>query len=361
MSAVLAPVRLGEVLGLARARNASDIHLSAGIPPALRVDGALQMQTTLVPAEDEIAAVAGSLLDDAALRTLEEVGDVTVSWNGDDFGRVRVHAYRSGRGTCLAIRLLALGVPSLESLQLPPIVATLVERSQGLIIFAGPTGSGKSTALAAVIDRINRTQTRHILAIEDPIEYRHESRQSIVTQRELGRDVSSYAQAVHGALRSDPDVLLVGEMRDPVTMHAVLTAAETGHLVFSTLHTGDATQTVDRIIGVFEGAKQEQMRYQLAQTLLAVVCMRLVPRAAGRGRRCAVEILLATDAVRNLIRDGKTHQLRNVISTGRHAGMQTLEAHLSDLIAAQEISIEAARLVTARSEELRFTGRTPSP
>jgi twitching motility protein PilT len=181
-----------------------------------------------------------------------------------------------------------------------------------------------------------------------------------VNQRELGRDVPTYAQAVYGALRSDPDVMLIGEMRDPATMHAALTAAETGHLVLTTLHTGDAAQTVDRIVGVFEGDKQEQIRVQLTQTLVGVVCMRLLARAGGQGRRCAVEVLVANDAVRNIIRDGKTHQIRNIISTSRQTGMQTLEAHLSDLVARREISLDHARLVTERPDELRPSDRAPA-
>jgi twitching motility protein PilT len=204
-----------------------------------------------------------------------------------------------------------------------------------------------------MVDRINRTQSKHIVTIEDPIEYRHRPERSIVTQRQVNRDVDSYAGAVYGALRSDPDVILVGEMRDSETMHAALTAAETGHLVLTTLHTGDAPQTIDRIVGAFNGNIQEQMRIQLAQTLVGVVCMRLVPRAYGQGRRAAVEVLVANDAVRTLIRDAKSHQLRNVISTNRQSGMQTLEMHLTDLVARREISLEAARAVANQPHEVR--------
>lgn len=358
MTATLAPVRLNEVLRLARFRNASDVHLCAGAAPVLRVDGALETQPTLAAQAEEIDAVAASLLPRAAMAVLEEKGDVTVTQHVEDGGTIRVHAYRSSGGTCLAIRLLAPGVPSLESLHLPAVLTTFVEKPHGLVIFTGPTGSGKSTALAALLDRINRTQARHVVTIEDPIEYEHVSNRSLIHQREVGRDVQTFADAIYGALRSDPDVILVGEMRDPKTMLAALTAAETGHLVLTTLHTGDSAQTVDRIVGVFEGDRQEQVRLQLAQTLVGVVCMRLVPRASGQGRRCAVEVLVANDAVRNVIRDGKTHQIRNVISTSRQSGMQTLEAHLSDLIARREITLEAARLVTDRADELRPSDRT---
>lgn len=358
MTATLAPVRLSEVLRLARLRNASDVHLCAGVAPVLRVDGVLETQHTLVPTAEEVGAVTASLLDRRALDILAAQGDATATRDADDVGTIRVHAYRTSQGTCLAIRLLSAGVPSLESLHLPPAVHAFADRPHGLVIFAGPTGSGKSTALAAIIDRINRTQARHILTIEDPVEYRHVCSHSVINQRELGRDVPAYSQAIYGALRCDPDVILVGEMRDPETMHAALTAAETGHLVLTTLHTGDAPQTVDRIVGAFEGDKQEQVRLQLAQTLIGVVCMRLVTRSGGQGRRCAVEVLVANDAVRNVIRDGKTHQLRNIIATGRQWGMQTLEAHLSELIAGRDISLDCARLVTDRPGELRSSDRT---
>lgn len=353
MTAALAPIRLSEVLHVARLRNASDVHLCAGVAPVLRVDGALESQHTLVPSDDEISAVSASLLDERAQELLAARGDATVTRHVEDVGSIRVHAYRTSAGTCLAIRLLAASIPSLESLHLPPVVGSFADKPHGLVIFAGPTGSGKTTALAAIIDHINRTQARHVLSIEDPIEYVHVSNRSIINQRELHRDVPSYAQAVYGALRSDPDVILVGEMRDPQTMHATLTAAETGHLVLTTLHTGDAAQTVDRIVGVFNGDKQEQVRVQLAQTLIGVVCMRLLPRASGQGRRSAVEVLVGNDAVRNLIRDGKTHHIRNIISTSRQAGMQTLESHLCDLISRREVSLDSARLVTERPDELR--------
>jgi twitching motility protein PilT len=355
MTAVFAPVRIAEVLAVARFRNASDVHLCAGEPPVLRVDGALETQQTVVTTAEEVEAVAASLLDASAARNLATRGDVSIARTLDTLGTIRVHAYRTARGTCLAIRLLAKSIPNLESLELPAVVAAFADRPNGLVIFAGPTGSGKSTALAAIIDRINRTQARHILTIEDPIEYVHLSASSLVNQRELDRDVDSFSDAIYGALRCDPDVILVGEMREPKTMHAVLTAAETGHLVLTTLHTGDAAQTVDRIVGVFDGQRQEQIRLQLAQTLVGVVCMRLLPRAGGSGRRCAAEVLIANDAVRNLIRDGKTHQLRNVISTSRQSGMQTLEAHLADLIARREVALEAARALTNRPSELPST------
>lgn len=357
MTAALAPVRLAEMLHLARLRNASDVHLRAGEPPVIRVDGALERQETLAPSAEEISAMTSAMLSHAALTHLHDAGDVSATYRDSECGSIRLHAYRTAGGLALAMRMLATSIPTLEALHLPAVVSSFADRPAGLVIFAGPTGSGKSTALAGIVDRINRKYAKHIITIEDPIEYEHRSDCAVISQRQIGSDVPSFSQAIYGALRSDPDVILVGEMRDPDTMHAALTAAETGHLVLATLHTGDAPQTVDRIIGVFNGEMQEQIRIQLAQTLAGVVCMRLVARAGGHGRRCAAEVLIATDAVRNLIRDGKTHQLRNVISTSRQIGMQTLEAHLSDLIARREITLEAAKAVTDRAGDLRTSER----
>lgn len=360
MNAQLAAVRLHEVLRIARSRNASDVHLCAHTPPAMRVDGRLEAQQTLAPSSAEIEALTAALLPERALAELARTGDASVAQRVEEIGSIRVHAYRGSLGTALAVRLLAPAVPRIESLQLPPVVTTFAQRTQGLIIFAGPTGSGKSTAAAALVDCINRTQAKHIITIEDPVEYEHAPVRCLVNQREVGRDVGSFVDATYGALRSDPDVMLIGEMRDPGTIRAALVAAETGHLVITTLHTGDAAQTVDRIAGAFDGGEREQIRLQLAQALAAVVCLRLVPRASAPGRLCAAEILIANDAARTLIRDGKTHQLRNVISTGRQAGMQTLEAHLSDLVARREVTLQAARLVTERAGEVRPAEEMPA-
>lgn len=357
MSAVLAPVRLIEVLHFARLRNASDLHLCAGSSPVMRIDGVLERQETVVPDVDEIEAIAAAMLPDGAYAELRKTGDTSVTYRDHQLGSIRVHAYRTSGRTSLSMRMLATSIPSVEALHLPSVVATFADRPAGLVIFSGPTGSGKSTALAAIVDRINRTQARHIITIEDPIEYQHRSERSLISQRQIGMDVPAFSDAIYGALRSDPDVILIGEMRDALTMHAALTAAETGHLVLATLHTGDAPQTIDRIIGVFAGDMQEQIRVQLAQTLQGVVCMRLVARARGAGRACAAEVLIATDAVRNMIREGKTHQLRNVISTSRQIGMQTLEAHLSDLVARREITLETAKAVTERVADVRPSER----
>lgn len=352
MSDQLASMRLAELLRLARSKNASDVHLTPDLVSILRVDGVLQ-QSGAVVTSAECERMCADLLDQASRQRLQNTGDASVAYRDENLGPFRVHAYRTSAGVAFAIRLLATTVPTLESLHLPAVIASFTARQNGLVLFAGPTGSGKTTALAALVDRINKNESKHVITIEDPIEYEHRSGQSIVTQREVGRDVLSFADALTGALRSDPDVVMVGELRDSATMRAALTAAETGHLVFATLHTADSPQTIDRIIDAFPSEAHVQVRTQLAQTLVAVVCLRLVPRLNGPGRRAAAEILLANDAVRNLIRDNKSHQLRNVIATGRQTGMQTLEAHLSDLVMRREISLTAAQACTDRPQDIR--------
>jgi twitching motility protein PilT len=246
-----------------------------------------------------------------------------------------------------------LTLPTLESLTLPSIIATFAMRPNGLILFTGPTGSGKTTAMAGLIDRMNRTSERVIVTVEDPVEYVHTPVRSLIAHSEIGTDVADYAEALRGLMRADPDVIFVGEMRDRPTMEAALTAAETGHLVLSTLHTNDAAQTVDRIIDAFASDAHAQIRAQLASTLVAIASLRLVPARTGRGRIAAVEVLIGTDAVRAIIRDGKTHQLRNTIATGRAAGMQTLESHLSDLLAHGSIDVHTARTAANRPLEIR--------
>lgn len=353
MSDELAELRFWELLAHARERDASDLHLADDEPPAIRVDGALVRVDAPAPNEGEIAVFARAALASRARTVLDERGDADAVLRSDGLGAFRVHAFKACGRLRLAVRLLARDVPSLERLHLPPVVPSFAERKAGLILFVGPTGSGKTTALAALVDRINRTSSRHILTIEDPVEYRHHSARSSVAHREIGVDVPDYASAVCAGLRADPDVIVVGELREPSTMRAALTAAETGHLVLSTLHTGDAAQTVDRIVDAFDSGGQSEVRVQLAQTLVAVVSIRLVQRASLRGRRAAVEVLVATDAVRALVRDGKTHQLRNAIVTGRTAGMQTLETHLSELVVRRDVSLEAARAATDRPQEIR--------
>ncbi|MDQ6930798.1 MAG: PilT/PilU family type 4a pilus ATPase [Candidatus Eremiobacteraeota bacterium] len=356
MSNSLIPIQLAELLRLARAKNASDLHVAPGLSPVVRIDGALESVAGVIT-QHQCELMARELLKNEGRNSFGDLGDASVAHRDPQFGSFRIHAYRTGRGTALAIRLLAQHIPTLDSLHLPEVVASFAQRRSGLILFAGPTGSGKTTALAALIDRINRKEAKHVITIEDPIEYAYESQKSVVTQREVGRDVRDFASALSGALRADPDVILVGELRDAPTMRAALTAAETGHLVFSTLHTGDSSQTIDRMIDAFPSEAQQQVRVQISHTLQAVVCLRLVPRSAGAGRRAAAEILIASDAVRNLIREEKTHQIRDVIATGRQAGMQTLESHLSELVMRRDVTLQAARAATDRPGDVRALER----
>jgi twitching motility protein PilT len=342
MSGVSAPLRLHDLIGVARVRGASDLHLESGVVPALRIDGGLWPINERAIDASELEELVRALVGGAQLPSFESDGDVSIAHEDPELGTLRVHAYGSARGLCVAVRLHQPKPPSLDALHLPPVVASFASLSRGLIVVAGPTGSGKSTTLAALIDRINDGSARRIVTIEDPVEYRHENRRSMITQREIGRDTPSLDRALRGVLRADPDVIVVGELRDAEAMHGALVAAETGHLVLTTLHTGDAAQTVDRICDAFAGTRAMQVRAQLAQVLAGVVCQHLVRRRGRDGRRALVEVLVATDAVRNLIRDGKTHQLRNAISTGRHVGMQTLEQHAADLARDGEIDPDEA-------------------
>ncbi|HTU68790.1 MAG TPA: PilT/PilU family type 4a pilus ATPase [Candidatus Baltobacteraceae bacterium] len=345
MNATIPHIRLADVLHAARKHDASDVHFVPGLSPALRVDGDLQILPGSPLSSIDTSEIARSLFPPDAIARLESGSDVTTTHVSDDELILRAHGFRGSQGCTVAIRLLNRKIPSLESLHLPAAVAAVAERDRGLVIFAGPTGSGKSTSLAALIGQINATSARRVITIEDPVEYRHESKRSLITQREVGRDTSSLAAALLGALRADPDVIVVGEMRDGATMRAALTAAETGHFVLTTVHTGSATQTVERIVDAFAGSEQAHVRSQLAQSLTAVVCQRLLPRKHRPGRRAAVEILLVNDAVRSMIRESRTHLIHNAMTTGRQAGMQTLEHHIDELVSNNEISQEDGRRV----------------
>jgi twitching motility protein PilT len=346
-------VRIVEVIGYARERGASDVHVPPREAPAVRIDGELVRLTDRAFAADEIAAYVQATFDDVARERFAAEGTADMTIADERFGALRVHAFRERRGLRLAIRLLATDVPSLEALGLPNAVDGLAERRTGLILVTGPTGCGKSTAVAALVDRINRTAARHIVTIEDPIEYYHQPIRSLIAHREVGRDVASFADALRGFMRADPDVIVIGELRDRETMSAALSAAETGHLVIATLHTAETVQAVDRLVDAFPGPEQTQIRTQLALTLAAVVGLRLVKVKSGVGRRAACEVLIATDAVRALVRENKAHQLRNAIATGRAFGMQTLESHLDELVALGTIDADDASRATDRPSELR--------
>jgi twitching motility protein PilT len=336
--------------------HGTDVLLVAGAPPLMRLDGAIvPLGTDTLRPEDTNRTVRGVLAGELwdSFVTEREI-DFSFNWEGT--ARFRANAYHQRGSVALSLRLIPYRIPSFEDLGLPPVLRSWVDLPQGLVLVTGPTGSGKSTTLAAMIDEINRTRRCHVITIEDPIEYVHRHQAAAISQREVGLDTDSFDRALRSALREDPDVLLVGEMRDPETIQTALTIAETGHLVFATLHTNDAGQAIDRIVDVFPGDKQAQIRVQLAGSLTGIVSQRLLPRIGG-GRVAAIEVLTATFAVRNLIREGKTSQLRNLVTTGSSTGMQTLEQSLSDLVVSGQVAYEEALLHTLFPGDVTRTTR----
>lgn len=341
MTTPLASVLLSDILHTAKQRDASDVHLVPTLPPFLRVDGQLEpCDGPGVPGED-LRVLADCFLGVEGRTTFEHCGDATVVVSAED-RPIRVHVSRIRDGVSLALRFLARRVPEVAALGVPASINHLIKRSSGLLIIGGPTGSGKSTTLASIVAAINAEMSRKIITIEDPVEYRLASIRSVIVQREVGRDVGSFSEAVSGSLRSDPDVIVIGEMRDSHTVAAAIAAAETGHLVLTTLHTADAPQAVDRLLDAFPAEHADYVRSRIAHVLLAVISQRLIPRAQTGGRVLAAEVLIVNDAVRHMIRDGKQHQLQSVMATGRRFGMQTLGAHLAELQAAGSIGQQQA-------------------
>jgi len=331
-----------QLLAVALESHASDIILVAGSPATLRVNGALAADPNPPLSAEVIRGMLLPLLSATQLRELQERKCIDFCFVRGAMGRFRANLHYQ-RGTLAAsIRLLPAQIPTLETLHLPGSLGQLTDRRQGLVLLTGATGCGKTSTMAALIDRINASHRDHIITIEDPVEYQHSNRKSLVEQIELGYDTPSFAQAVRAVLRQDPDVILVGEMRDSETMAAALTAAETGHLVLTSLHTNDAAQTVSRILDTFPTGYQTQIRQQLSLALLAVISQQLLPAANGVGRYPAVEILVATTAIRNLIRRGDDHQLRANIETGRSEGMLTMEQSLAELVRLGRVSRETA-------------------
>ncbi len=324
---------LEPLLFLASELNASDIHLSAGMPPMLRINGAMQALDQPVLGNAQVRGMLDSVLPETQRRLFGEGAacDFAFASATAGLGRYRANAYRQQRGVALALRPIPEQVPSLDSISAPAILKQLADTDHGLVLVVGPTGSGKSTTLAAMTDHINQTALKHILTVEDPVEFVYEPKQCLVTQREVGRDTPSFADALKGALREDPDVILLGEMRDLETIRLALTAAETGHLVLATLHTATAPQAIERIVDVFPGEERDLARTLLADVLRAVVAQQLLPRSDGKGRVAAHEILVGTPAVRNLIRESKTAQLVSVMQTGQQQGMQTMAQSLERL------------------------------
>jgi twitching motility protein PilT len=344
---------LDQLLAVALDRHASDILLISGSPVTLRVNGALAPDTASPLSAESIRSILLPLLSPAQLNELEENKSLDFCFVRHSIGRFRANFHHQRGTLAAAIRLLPEQVPSLDSLHLPPALALLTERRQGLVLLTGPTGCGKTSTLAALVDLINARRHDHIITIEDPIEYQHINRSSLVEQIELGHDTPNFARAVRSVLRQDPDVIMVGEMRDSETMAAALTAAETGHLVLSSLHTNDAAQTVSRILDTFPSGHQSQIRQQLSLALLAIISQQLLPAANGVGRYPAVEILVATGATRNLIRRGDDHQLRASIETGRADGMLTMEQSLAELVRVGRISRETAFAHCYHPDDLR--------
>jgi twitching motility protein PilT len=344
---------LDTLLGLAAEQDASDIILVAGSAITLRVNGSLAPATGKVVSAEELRNLLLPLLTKEQANELESRRALDFCFVRGSVGRFRAN-FHYQRGTLAAsIRLLPAQIPTIESLNLPPVLARLTERRQGLVLLTGPTGCGKTSTMAALIERINARRRDHIITIEDPIEYQHANRSSIVEQIEVGHDTPSFAEAVRAVLRQNPDVILVGEMRDSETIAAALTAAETGHLVLSSLHTNDAAQTMSRILDSFPESNQSQIRQQLSLALLAVIAQQLVPAVGHVGRYPAVEVMMATPAIRNLIRTGKDHQVRSHISTGRGDGMITMDQSLAELVRAGRISRETASAHCYHPDELR--------
>ncbi|NJL84927.1 MAG: type IV pilus twitching motility protein PilT [Leptolyngbyaceae cyanobacterium SM1_1_3] len=346
-------------------RGGSDLHLSTGLPPYIRISGHLTPTEHPLLSSEQCQRLIFSMLNNTQRKHLEQNWELDCSYGVKGLARFRVNVYKD-RGTYAAcLRALSSKIPSMDLLGLPNIVRELSEKPRGLILVTGPTGSGKSTTLASMINNINLTRAEHILTIEDPIEFVYEPVKSLIHQRQIGEDTKSFANALRAALREDPDVVLVGEMRDLETISLAISAAETGHLVFGTLHTSSAAQTVDRMVDVFPPGQQQQVRIQLSNSLVAVLSQTLVPKQNVKpgefGRIMAQEIMIATPAIANLIREGKTAQIYSAIQTGGKVGMQTLEKTLADLYKAGSISFESAMSKSSRTDELqRLIGSTPT-
>jgi twitching motility protein PilT len=334
--------------------KASDLHLTVGVSPVLRIDGKLVTVPKEPPLDSKTATnLIKSLMEDDQINKLKKDKEIDFSFSYEDT-RFRTNIFYERGQMEASLRLIPKQIRSLKELGLPPILEKFTNHSQGLVVICGPTGHGKSTTLAALINLINETRSTHIITIEDPIEYVFNHKKSIISQREVGSDTISFTKALKSSLRADPDVLLVGEMRDLESIEATITLAETGHLVFTTLHTNSAAQTADRIIDVFPPHQQAQVKSQLANVLLGVVSQRLIPKTSG-GRIGACEIMIATSAIKNLIRDGKTHQIDNIIQTSAAEGMITLDKVLAELVSRGEITIENALTWAINPKDLKMS------
>jgi twitching motility protein PilT len=342
-------MNISELLAFSVQNKASDLHLSAGLPPLLRVDGEITTLDLPALSHKDVHAMLYDVMNDAQRQHYDTHLECDFSFTAADMARFRVNAFNQLRGAAAVFRSIAATVPTLEELACPPLFAQLALKQNGLILVTGPTGSGKSATLAAMIDHINRHRNAHVVTIEDPIEFIHRPQRSLINQREIGRHTGSFSAALRAALREDPNVIMIGELRDLDSIRLALTAAETGHLVLATLHTGSAVKSVDRIVDVFPGGEKDMVRTMLSESLQGVISQVLVRRNGsdnlGGGRIAAYEIMLGTPAIRNLIREGKVAQMYSTLQTGGNLGMQTLDQHLAQLVLQQAISGETARSV----------------
>ncbi len=334
-------MNISQLLQFAAQQNASDLHISAGEPPMIRVHGSMKKVKVPPLSPEETHEMIYDIMNDAQRKHFEEFNEIDFSLQIGDVARFRVNVFKQIRGLGAVFRQIPTKIITLDELGLPPILKQIASKEKGLVLVTGPTGSGKSTTLAAMVDFINSTREGHIITIEDPVEFVHNSKKCLINQREIGAHTHSFANALRAALREDPDYILVGEMRDLETIQLALTAAETGHLVLGTLHTSSAPKTVDRVIDVFPPAQQAQVRTMLAESLQAVITQTLCKKISG-GRIAALEILIATPAVKNLIRENKIQQIKSVMQTSQSVGMQTLEMHLLELVEKGYISRETA-------------------
>lgn len=346
-------VHLDVLLEMMMQQHASDLHICAYSSPAIRIDGVLRRLNYEPFSPEEAQRMLYEILTETQIQKFEDFFELDFAYALPGKARFRVNFYREKGNIAAAFRLIPNRIPTLKELNMPAVLEQISEKPRGLVLVTGPTGSGKSTTLAAMIHHINLTRAMHILTIEDPIEYVHFHKQCMINQRELGSDTTSFSNALRAALREDPDVILVGEMRDPETVQLAITAAETGHLVFATLHTNSAAESIDRIVDVFEPAQQLQIRTQLANNIQAILSQQLLPRATGKGRVPGLEIMISSSAIRNLIRENKTHQITSIIQTSGNMGMITMDQCLRDLCQKNLITPELALSRAVHTEELR--------
>ncbi|MGM0900245.1 MAG: type IV pilus twitching motility protein PilT [Bacillota bacterium] len=335
--------RIDKILRAAYELKASDIHITVGVPPMFRINGELRRYGKEILLPEDTEGMAKSIIPEDKWDVFKDMGELDLSYAVPGVSRFRVNAFTQRAAVAIAIRVISTSIPNLDDLKMPAVLKHITEKPQGLVLVTGPTGSGKSTTLAAMIGHMNQNMRKHIITLEDPIEYLHKHGNSIIDQREIGADTKSFANALRAALRQDPDAILVGEMRDLETIQTAITAAETGHLVFGTLHTQSAPASVERMIDVFDPGQQPQVRTQLAGVLLAIISQRLFKTIDNSGRRAATEIMMNNAAIANLIRNDKIHQIETVIQTSRNQGMVTLETSIKDLIQTGVISKEAGQ------------------